>query len=244
MRGADVFLSELPQNEDYGRIVSKFPMLEVPLRHGSLTVQPTNTRALVTTLEVQDWEKVVIHKFYEARLGFVLMEHVYELGIPDEEWLDVETGTLQPHFSNDHHLRKLLFDYYSDSLSAKIFSTLESIGQLLFVMYGLTPPDNEKISFRVAVKQLRAKDSALNKKLFRIWTSRNFKRFLEYRHNATHNYPENMIGPQVYREGKTVHFGIGSYTTSKEVRQIVFNGFFALNSIIEAIKVAALAKHT
>lgn len=233
-----MFLDELPSNADYDRILDENPELMIKFSEQTFSRYFHDVWDYRDFDDIRDWLRVLEKRIYHIRFGFVNMQHLFKLGIPDDVYFSANSNTLFPNFTREHHLRKMMFDYFSESVISNLFSAFETIGHIIFQYYYLEfdkkTESRMKISFDSAIRKLKTHNWKLYRSLYLIQKSLQYKRFKTLRNNATHNFPDSSVVPSVsYHPGGLVIHGVGRYTPCTEISEIILDAIVCLNTVIQ-----------
>lgn len=182
-------------------------------------------------LDIGHWEILLQNKINEINRDFATAMFYFYRGIPDDEWcispgrngLSIEYF---PHFEEGHYSNQYNFNYFVQIFFYKVATLYEVMGHLIYKHFSL--PLNEKntrdkISYKSAVKKIKAENEVLHISLAEILSSSNYQEGEKIRNDITHNQPAYEISSAVtFREGTTA-IGTGVYTPSKEIKKIMID---------------------
>lgn len=152
------------------------------------------------------------------------MMFYYQKGIPDQRWFiqpgrDGKSIEYYPDFQERHFHIKGWFDFYSDILYFKLFSSWDTVGHVLNAKYDLKI---KEVHFTNVINALKSKDQTLHTTLLELTRTDSYKKGRKIRNDVTHNYAPNIAGTAVFKPesnpiGITHVFGLKNYTTSDEI---------------------------
>lgn len=189
-----------------------------------------------------DIPSLVLHlknRLAQVKWSYVMSIFYFDKGIPDEEWFCSPAKTGEsieyfPNFSEDDWKPKSLFDYFSDAFYHKLFSAWDTLGHLLNTIYGLKL---KKPSFNSAVQKLQQVHPILATAINRIMENPDFQLMRKLRHDITHNYLPGHPGSNVTRKSeKELTFGVGTYITSKVIKDNMDKSLDLFAATLEAIR--------
>ncbi len=190
---------DVPTKEEYKNLIDAYPFNEsiICLDSFRYTVHSENSiELLYASNQIQTWQIHLANRMYQTRWSWVLLNHLFNKGIPDEEWY-ISPGRSGssieyfPHFEKNHHLIKAQFDYFSDIFYYKLFSAWDTLGHILNEMYDL---DVKRVDFHKAVEALKDTRPTLHSNLSNLKESEDFQKMREFRHSSTHNELVGNIG--------------------------------------------------
>lgn len=233
----------VPTKEEYEKIVDDYPLDEqsiLSLDNFNFTLQPENSiENMYANNQIQTWHTHLANRIYQARWSWVMLNHSFNQGIPDDEWY-ISPGRSGssieyfPHFEKDHHIRKAQFDYFSDIFYYKLFSAWDNLGHILNNMYGL---EIKKPDFHRVVEKLKDVRPDLHSNLNYLIESDGFQKMKEFRHSSTHNELIGHVGSGMSKFSTStasgITFGVGSYIASEEVK---INANKSLKLFAEAVE--------
>lgn len=236
---------DVPTKEEYKNLLDSYPFDESVISSDSFnyTIHPENSiELLYASNQIQTWQIHLANRMYQTRWSWVLLNHLFNKGIPDDEWYisPGKSGSSVeyfPHFEKNHHIIKAQFDYFSDVFYYKLFSAWDNLGHILDNMYGL---EIKKVDFHKAVEALKDVKSTLHSNLNSLMESEDFKNMKEFRHSSTHNELLGNVGSGMAKfSNKTasgITFGVGNYTTSLQIKNNADKSLILLTQAIEFIK--------
>lgn len=239
-------LFNIPTKEEYQNIMEDYPFEEsiLLLENFQYTSYPEgDMEGFFASSQIFTWHIHLKNRMYQVRLSWVILNHLFDQGIPDDEWWispskDGESSVEYfPHFKEEHYLIKAQFDYFSDIFYYKIFSAWDTLGHILNNMYGL---NIKRADFYKAVQELKNVRPDLYSNLNELIKSEDFEKMRGFRHSITHN---ELIGNISSGVGKIsgsgvsgLTFGVGDYTTSAQIKENADKSLKLLTQTIEFIK--------
>ncbi|MCK6256830.1 hypothetical protein LCY76_09510 [Fictibacillus sp. KIGAM418] len=230
---------------DFEKNEQESPLLNYELPRGLFQQENTLGQFLLNS-EMQHWEQTLENRLFSTRSKFAYAMFYYYKGIPDEKWflspgLQGQSVQYFPYFTNEHFSNQYNFIFFADGFFLKAFTVFETIGQILFRYYNLEYNEedySDQISYNNAVFKLFNVDRPLQKKLSKIKKSDDFQNGVKIRNAITHSHPPYEISSGVKITTSGGSFGIGEYTTSKELKE-------AMIGILRSIKATldVLGKH-
>lgn len=225
-------MNRFPTDEEFGAIQRKYPVPELELvSHDIIPVVTAKFSSgdldtLFSPLEINDWILHLVNRMIQARDSYHLMMFYYDRGIPDERPFESpgangESIVFFPDFSDDDHINKASFNFYADTFFSKLYSSFDSIGHLLNVIYQINLP-LKRIYFTTAVKELMKSGNPIGKELQDLVNRSEFEKLSSIRHDITHNFLPGMHGGSIQRtfngkELKEISFGVGKYIKADEI---------------------------
>jgi hypothetical protein len=245
-------LFEFPTEDDWQKLVATFPFHELRVRVEDIRM-PDNVGddvdGIYARLELPNWIRHLQHRIVEMCQSYVMLMFYYNLGIPDENWeAKEENGEPGRYFSNfeDRHFQILeQFAFYTDVFYYKLFSALDTIGQVLVVTYQLELRAkknrvDEKVDFRKAVNALKETNPVLYRNLSEIMSDPDYETARTLRNDITHNFKPTALGSNVKRfsdaMAKGVSFGGHNYTPSSVFKENILRSLNLLLVILRHIK--------
>ena len=189
--------------------------------------------------ETFSWLIHLHNRLAQSHWSYLMSMFYFNKGIPDEEWYispgrKGQSVEYYPHFEDkDHHI-KSLFDYFAEAFYYKLFSSWDTLGHLLNVVYEL---GIDRPSFDRSFRKLKICKLTLYDKLKQIIDDPEFKTMREMRHNITHNHLPGHIGSSVRRVSKNhMTFGVGSYIPSAKIKENMDKSLDLFAATVAAIK--------
>lgn len=236
-------LLRVPTKEEWNEIATTFPVgkLQVNVNDFQSSVsQSIAPRHIFKEIETMHWARHLQHRIADVWTSYIMVMFYYNMGIPDDEWsVAGERGGIKyfPHFEARHYDIKAQFDYYTDIFYYKMFSVLDTIGHLLFVMYELELKGKERPSFASAVNKLKDIRPNLHNGLSSIMKQPDFTIARRFRNDITHNFQPNTLGSSVRLVNKNmITFGGADYVPSSAFKENVFQSLHLIVKILEIIK--------
>lgn len=236
---------DVPTKKEGKIFLDAYPFDEsiISLDNFSYTIHPEGSiETLYAGNQIQTWQVHLANRMYQTRWSWVMLNHLFSKGIPDEEWY-ISPGKngssieYFPHFDENHHLIKAQFDYFSDIFYYKLFSALDTLGHILNEMYGL---DVRKVDFHKAVEALKDVRPTLYSNLNNLKESEEFKKMKEFRHSSTHNELVGNISSGMAKFSGAgvsgITFGVGDYIPSSQVKDNADKSLTLLTQAIEFIR--------
>lgn len=239
-------LFDIPTKEEYKNLLDNYPFDEsiLSLDNFQYTLYPEgDTENLYAKKQILTWYIHLKNRMYQVRWSWVLLNHLFNQGIPDDEWY-ISPGKdgrssveYFPHFEKQHFQIKTQFDYFSDIFYYKIFSAWDTLGHILNNMYGL---NIKRADFYKAVQALKNVRPDLYSNLNDLIESEDFKIMRDFRHSITHNELIGNISSGVAKfsdsSARGVTFGVGDYTTSAQIKENADESLKLFTQTIEFIK--------
>lgn len=199
-------------------------------------------------LDIGQWEIRLQNKINEINLDFATAMFYFYRGIPDDEWksspgkngLSVEYF---PHFEEHHYSNQYSYNYFVQVFFYKAATLYEVIGHLLYKHFEL--PLNEKrfidkVSYKSAVKKLKAKDEELYETLSKLLSSSGYLEGERIRNDITHNQPAYEIKSIVTFQDGITTIGTGEYTPSKEIKRVMIDYLKSIHQILVILETRLL----
>lgn len=231
-----------PTEADFKRIGTTFSLDNLRLKLDDFQHKMPASRdfeALHITTELIPWINSFNERIFHTRRSYIFATFYFEQGIPDDEYFissDENETSLEyfPHFDNEKYLIKDYFDYFVDVFYYKAFSSWDTIGHILTLLYHLPirKPDFEK-----AVDKLASLDSTLHANLTSITKDSAYLEAKRLRNDITHNRPPGVLGSGLVQVTPTMSYmGVGQYTSSKQVNGNVNEIFALMNQTVAYLK--------
>jgi hypothetical protein len=232
---------EFPSEDDWQRIslTFSFKKLNIPIdsfsRYGTAN---NDLDLLFTKTELEEWTKHLKNRLYDVHMSYVMLCFYFEKGIPDKEWFispgrNGESVQYFPHFTQYHFQIKSWFDYYVDTFYYKLFSALDTIGQILNVKHnlGIKKPDLGKV-----MTKLEKMHPDIHNQLKRLKDKPAFKQANELRNDITHNFLPSSIGGSITKFQDAPALGIGEYVPSATIKQNIIDVLYVFVDILNYLK--------
>ena len=212
---------EFPTREDWRRIYNAsafekiFPVLD------SFGAKEHATDDFAKTIELSGWLYEIRQRISDTARSYCFMMFYYEKGIPDKRWY-ISPGTkgesvqYYPDFKEAHFHIKAWFDFFSDTLFYKLFSSWDVVGHVLNVKHDLKI-ETDKVYFGKAVDKLKDKDTNLHNCLNKVKNSTVYKKAHKIRRDITHNYLPNTAHMVVRRCSQSTTIDLKEYISSEEI---------------------------
>jgi hypothetical protein len=219
---------------------SSFPILDKKLsKLFSLDIKSSSKgiKGFKHHLDLKEFILQLQHRIVDSAKSYILMQHFYDLGIPDEEW-HISPGRSGssveyfPHFKPIHFEIKDWFDYYSDVFYYKSFSFLDIVAQIFNIYYNLDIEES-KVSFNKFVDNIKEKDNELFVKLSNIQSRPVFQQASKIRNSATHRCSPSTVGMVISATSNGWAFGIRDYLPSLVINDIAGKLISILEEIID-----------
>lgn len=235
-----------PSLEDAKEISKKFDFKRFKIVNGNIKdiKEPnddvTKLRIVFSnkTLKLNLWNRLM-----DVQKSFIFMIFYYEKGIPDDVWWESpgKSGysvSYYPKFSNQNFSDKMNFDYYTDFFYYKLFSSWDTIGHILNLFHQLEINERD-VYLNRCVNKLKYKCENLYKELKKIIKNEDYTKANRIRHDITHNFPPNRIGPGIKEteteKEKIIRITVGEYTTSNEIVDNVYKSLELMSKTLELI---------
>jgi Cthe_2314-like HEPN len=228
---------------DFDKDEKESPLLTYEYPRG-LFQQENNFSRLLFNSEMNHWETTLMNRIFATRSMFTYAMFYYYKGIPDDEWflspgLQGQSVQYFPHFTNEHFSNQYNFIFFADSFFLKAFTVFETIGQMLFRYYNLEYNEDDfrdQISYNNAVYKLFNVDRPISRKLSKLKKSDDFQNGLKIRNAITHSHPPYEISSGVTIKTNGGSFGIGEYTTSKELKKVMIGLLRSIKATLEVLE--------
>jgi Cthe_2314-like HEPN len=234
--------ADFPSQNDWRKLASTWPFEKLQVSMDDFETKGRGLEDFTKNNQLRTWAIHLHNRIYDVFRSYVMLRFYFEKGIPDEEWYispgrKGESIRYFPHFEPVHFRIKEQFDYYADAFYYKLFTAFDTLGHLLNTRFDLGL-SQKSTTFSEAIKRLRGRNRALFTTLCTIKHDVDFKKARQLRHEVTHNYLPHSIGPTVTKSaaGNVTHFGVGSYTPSKEIEENVLKMLDLLRRAVEACK--------
>ena len=171
-------------------------------------------------------------------MSYVMLCFYFEKGIPDKEWFispgrNGESVQYFPHFTQYQFQVKSWFDYYVDTFYYKLFSALDTIGQILNIRHKL---EIKKPGFAHVLEKLKKKHRDVYYELTRWQDKFAFKEAKKLRNDITHNFLPSSIGGSITKFQDAPALGIGEYVPSAIIKQNVIDVLCVFVDILNYLK--------
>jgi len=230
----------LPDEKQWDKILEANTALRrLSLRIRSRPKSLSDLSGFCSSWEYPSWLRLLNNRLSDVRTTYVVARHHFDKGIPDDEWfrspgrngLSVEYW---PNFKTKHHYIKHFFDYYVDVFYYKVFSALDTLPQLLNAYFQMDVKPGRGAVTKI-MKELSHRNETLFQFLDGLQENSTYQTARNIRNDLAHNFPDVDVGPGVTKYatpgGRGVAFGIGRYTTSKELMSNM-DGLLSLVAII------------
>lgn len=223
------------------------PLHDYDLSKGISPYKSTQPFPQLRNIDINHWETILKNRLISVNLNFSYCMFYFEKGIPDDEWhispgKQGQSVQYHPHFENEHYSNFYNFIYFADIFFLKAYTLCETIGHLLFKLYDIKIDENDsrdQISFNSAIFHLKNENRSLNRALNKVKHSTPFQKGVRMRNDIAHNHPPYEITSGVKFTSTGGSFGVGDYTTSKEIKKVMIGFLESIRAIFEA-----LHKHT
>lgn len=190
-------------------------------------------------IDIYHWEILLNNRILQVNNNFGYANFYYYKGIPDKRWhisphKPGQTGEYFPDFQDYHYSNLYNFHYFVDVFFLQSSALYETIGHLLIKSYDLKT--NGNVSFKKAVNVLKGKNLGLHQDLKDVKESTDYKRGNKMRNDNVHNHPPHQIGSGVSEHNGITSVGVGSYTTSSEVKEIMINYLKSLRATFRILE--------
>lgn len=228
-----------PTHKDWVRIESQIDWGRVEILHSDFNLINDNSLDQFSrSIDLDSWVLCSNNRIFDIRKSYIFLMFYYEQGIPDDKWWSQDTGHVRyfPNFEPKHYFIKTNFDYYADTFYYKMFSSWDTVGQIINIAFNLRIP-NEDVTFYRAHQQLKNSNTVLYDRLNLLINENEFKKAKKLRNALTHNYPPlDVSSPVTKISSNAISLGIGQYTTSTEIKENVIGIMELLAKAIQAIK--------
>jgi hypothetical protein len=232
---------EFPSEDDWQRISCTFPFKEINIPINSFCQDETasnDSELLFTNSELEEWTIHLINRLYDVHMSYVMLCFYFEKGIPDEEWCipprqNGESVQYFPHFTQYHFQIKSWFDYYVDTFYYKLFSALDTIGQILNIKYnlGIKKPDLGNV-----MKKLENMHPDIHNELKQLKDNPAFKEAKKLRNDITHNLSPSSISGNITKFQDATALSVGEYVPSATIQQNVIDVLYVFVEFLNYVK--------
>ncbi|MGO1301066.1 Cthe_2314 family HEPN domain-containing protein [Staphylococcus cohnii] len=195
---------------------------------------------LTKSYEIDYWKNMLFNRMNLLIRNYTYTMFYYNQGIHDEVWYKSpgskgQSVELFPDFKEEDYTKQFNFNYFSEYFFLQGFSIFELLGHIIVNIYDIQLKKNE-ISFHKAINKLKEKDLVKFYALDKIRNSNEFDDAAKHRHNITHNQHPQFISSGITKcENGIVTAGVGNYTTSQKVKEIMDGMLMCLEKTIEII---------
>lgn len=220
------------------------PLKDFKLPKGLFKQRNDDFFKLLEDWETQHWERLLNNRLLSLNRNFGYAIYYYQKGIPDDEWFispGKEGKSVQyfPHFKDKHYSNHFNFTYFVDVFFLQSFTLYETIGHLLFKKYGFKIAENkpsDQVSFNNAIYKLKKINQSLYRSLNKVKYSCDYQRGVKMRNNIAHNHPPHQIDSGISNYKGLVAFGVGKYTTSNEIKEIMIGLLKSIRKTFEVLE--------
>ena len=184
---------ELPSPQEWQEGLNLNPFKKLTIDISELDISDDMATALVYE-DLQYWVQQHNNKAKSLNITYVLLEHYYDKGIPDDEWISWRSGGIDymPHFQPEHWYIRDWFHFFVEIYYYRIFSLWDSVVGFINIFYQMH--FNQDISLR---KKVLKELSVQKPQLYIIFTSIKgdplYNEASEYRNNMVHNLPPTEV---------------------------------------------------
>ncbi|RYL93413.1 hypothetical protein EWI07_07320 [Sporolactobacillus sp. THM7-4] len=230
-------------NVDLRETTRESPLKDFELPKGMF--QKEDNRLLdLDNWDRQHWEGVLENRLLSVDRNFGYAMYYYYRGIPDEEWYispgkQGQSVQYYPHFEEKHYSNFINFIYFVDVFFLQSSTVYETIGHLLFKLFGFElNEDNprDQISFNNAIFKLKEVNRSLYRDLIKVKYSDDYKHGIRMRNDIAHNYPPYQIDSGISKSRGLVTFGVGKYTTTTEIKEVMIGLLRSIKATIEVLE--------
>ena len=195
---------------------------------------------LTKSHEIEYWQNMLFNRMNLLIRNYTYMLFYYNQRIPDEIWYKSPGSKGQsveffPNFKDEDFTKQFNFNYFSEYFFFQEFSIFELLGHIIVNIYDIQLKRHE-ISFHKAINKLKDKDSLKFYALDKIRNSHEFENAAKHRHDITHNqHPQYISSGITNYDNGMVTAGIGDFTTSQKVKEIMDGMLKCLEQSIEIL---------
>jgi len=234
-------IMEFPTKEDWIEIEKTYPFKRLKIKKQDFRLKPVqgfkDVIQMTRNIEIFHWKIILNNRLCNVIKSYVMLMFYYGKGIPDDEWY-ISPGkkgmSVQffPHFKKQHFIIKASFNYYADIFFYMIFSSWDTLWQLLNVFYDLGLKEND-VNLDIFYQKIKDKNVRFHKFLTKLKGDHKYKKIKDLRRSITHIVQTGEITSGVDRTKENkIRVGIGKYIPSKEIVNSVMD---ALNLFAETI---------
>lgn len=191
--------------------------------------------------EIYYWRNMLVNRMNLLMRNYAYTMFYYNQNIPDEVWHKSpgskgQSVELFPDFKDEDYTKYFNFNYFSEYFFLQGFSIFELFGQLIVNLYDIKLKEDD-ISFHKAVNKLKSKNKMKFYELDKVRKSNEFKMSSRHRNDITHNQHPQFISSGITKDGSgMVAVGIGEYTPSIKVKEIMDGMLICLEKIIQILR--------
>ncbi|MED4476192.1 Cthe_2314 family HEPN domain-containing protein [Oceanobacillus caeni] len=226
---------------DLREITKESPLKNFELRKGLFQKEDDHLLSIGFNWEMQHWETLLENRLLSIERNFGYALFYYNKGIPDDQWYmspGKQGQSIQyfPHFEENHYSNLYNFTYFVDVFFLQSFTVYETIGHLLFKLFDLEDNPRCQVSFNNAIYKLKKINTPLYKDLNKVKYSDDFQLGMRMRHDIAHNHPPHRIDSGISKLKGLIAFGVGKYTTSKEIKNVMIGFLSSIKKTFEVLE--------
>ncbi|MEX6053314.1 Cthe_2314 family HEPN domain-containing protein [Mammaliicoccus sciuri] len=190
--------------------------------------------------ELYYWRNMLVNRMNLLMRNYAYTMFYYNQYITDEVWHKSpgskgQSVKLFPDFKDEDYTKYFNFNCFSEYFFLQGFSIFELFGHIIVNLYDIKLKENN-ISFHKAVDKLESKNKTKFKELDKVRKSSEFKMASRHRNDITHNQHPQFISSGITKDDSgMVAVGIGEYTPSQKVKEIMDGMLICLEKIIEIL---------
>lgn len=235
---------ECIENVDLKKTTKQNPLSNFELLKGLFQKEDSKFLSMLDDWEVQHMERLLNNKLLSLDRNFGYAMFYYQKGIPDDEWFvspgkQGQSVQYYPHFEDKHYSNHFNFTYFVDVFFLQSITVYETIGHLLFSYFDFKVNENnpqDQISFNNAIFKLKNINRSLYKDLNSVKYSKNFQLGVRMRNDIAHNHPPHQIDSGISKAKGIVAFGVGNYTTSKEIKKVMIGLLMSIKTTFKMLE--------
>lgn len=204
--------------------------------------RPTNDiKNLFVDQELSNWGHHFNNRIGDVRKCHAFLLFYFGTGFPDDKWYSSpgskgQTVSYFDSFTDSDFYRKDMFDLFVNCYFFNVFSSMDTIGQILNIFYDLGL-GTQQVTFNWVIPKLKDVNPELYGVLEELQSSDGYKQLGRFRNEIAHQYLPNSIGSLVERfpNGKGMALTIGKYVSSRVVMEKINLAFEILGRMISAL---------
>jgi hypothetical protein len=227
-----------------GKTTRESPLKNFELPKGMFQKEDGDLFNIPDNWDTQHWERLLNNRLLSIDRNFGYAMFYYYKGIPDNEWYispgkQGQSVQYFPHFEDKDYSNHYNFAYFVDAFFLQSFTVYETIGHLLFKLFNMNINEDDsrdQISFNNAIFKLKEINRSLYKDLNKVKYSNDFQFGLHMRNDIAHNHPPHEIDSGISKLGGLVGFGVGKYTTSNKIKNVMIGLLRSIKAIFEVLE--------
>ena len=178
--------------------------------------------ATKSEIEFNHWKNEFNWKILNISVNYMHVLHYYNQGIPDDKYENLKGEKLGVHY---------WFSYHVEGLLSRIIGAFDLLFQILNSRYQLNVNKGIKFNQEV-VRKLRGRNDVLHKFMKNIRYDKRYTRASKLRNDFIHNNAPTNLSAGISEVNGIVTYSKGTYTTSTELKDIVYNVLLYLQECV------------